>query len=80
MSSIRLSPHVAIWLRDCARNTDAVVKKHNDEDHESDHELSIVLATRAAPLIDILERASAANAPVMWDIHVRNITYNNSQL
>ncbi len=37
-----------------------------DQD-EKDRELPVALATRAGPLIDILERAAAAKAPVMWE-------------
>jgi hypothetical protein len=33
----------------------------------NDREPEIALETRAVPLIDLLERASAANVPVMWE-------------
>ena len=36
-------------------------------DDEQDREPSVALATRSGPLIDILERAAAAKAPVMWE-------------
>ena len=32
-----------------------------------DAEPAIALSTRAGPLLDILQRASAANVPVMWE-------------
>jgi Domain of unknown function (DUF1840) len=32
-----------------------------------DHEPQVALATRAAPLVGLLEQAAAANAPVMWE-------------
>ena len=38
-----------------------------EEGKDSDHEPPIMLASRAAPLIEILERASAAKVPVMWE-------------
>ena len=38
-----------------------------DEDNESDREPPVALATRAAPLIDLLERSAAGDAPVMWE-------------
>lgn len=37
-----------------------------NEDDEDDREPRVALATRAGPLIDLLERASAANVGVMW--------------
>jgi len=38
-----------------------------DDDDDEDDEPPIALATRAGPLIDILERAGAAKVPVMWE-------------
>ncbi|MGE0115740.1 MAG: DUF1840 family protein [Steroidobacteraceae bacterium] len=38
-----------------------------DEDEEQEREPPVALAMRAAPLIDLLERASAGNAPLMWE-------------
>jgi len=38
-----------------------------DTEDDKDRDTPVALATRAGPLIDILERSSAANAPVMWD-------------
>src|SRR4051794_15273398 len=35
--------------------------------HETEREQPIALATRAGPLISLLERASAAKVPVMWE-------------
>jgi hypothetical protein len=35
--------------------------------HEKDREQPIALSTRAGPLISLLERASAAKVPVMWE-------------
>jgi hypothetical protein len=37
------------------------------EDDEEQPEQPISLATRAAPLIDLLQRSSDRNAPVMWE-------------
>ena len=39
----------------------------DQDDDEHDDEPRIALATRAGPLIDILERAGAAKVPVMWE-------------
>jgi len=41
--------------------------RDNDEDEEQEREPPVALAMRAAPLIDLLERASAGNAPLMWE-------------
>jgi Domain of unknown function (DUF1840) len=41
--------------------------EHDDEKENEEREPQISLATRAVPLIDLLERASAGNAPVMWE-------------
>lgn len=41
--------------------------KHSDDDDEREREPAVGLATRAAPLIDLLERAGAGHAPVMWE-------------
>ncbi|MGD9841482.1 MAG: DUF1840 domain-containing protein [Steroidobacteraceae bacterium] len=49
------------------RSTSNPDSPDTDEDDTQDHEQPIVLAVRAGPLIDILERASAANAPLMWE-------------
>lgn len=38
-----------------------------EEGDDADHEPPIALATRAGPLIKILEQAAAAKAPVMWE-------------
>jgi len=38
-----------------------------DKDEETSREPQIALATRAGPLIDILQRAAAAKVPVMWE-------------
>lgn len=37
------------------------------EDEDKDRQPQIMLATRAQPLIELLERASAGRAPVMWE-------------
>jgi hypothetical protein len=37
------------------------------DDDEQDQQPQIALATRAIPLIDLLERASTGDAPVMWE-------------
>lgn len=38
-----------------------------DDEEEEDRQPQIALATRALPLIDLLERASASHAAVMWE-------------
>ncbi|MGC3982161.1 MAG: DUF1840 domain-containing protein [Steroidobacteraceae bacterium] len=38
-----------------------------DKDEHEKREPPITLATRAAPLIDLLQRAAAGKAPVMWE-------------
>ncbi len=43
------------------------VAKATDEEDDEEREPPIELATRAAPLIELLERASAGAAPVMWE-------------
>ena len=43
------------------------VAKDADEEDDEQRETPIELATRAAPLIELLERAAAGNAPVMWE-------------
>lgn len=40
---------------------------HTDIKHQKDDEPTISLAVRAGPLIQVLERASAAGVAVMWD-------------
>jgi hypothetical protein len=42
-----------------------VVKDGHDG---NDREPEVALETRAVPLIDLLERAAAANVPLMWEI------------
>jgi hypothetical protein len=37
-----------------------------DDEYDSDVDAPVPLATRAVPLIDLLQRASAAHAAVMW--------------
>ncbi len=39
----------------------------NETNEQEDREPPIALTTRAGPLLDILERASAAHVPVMWE-------------
>ncbi len=39
----------------------------DDDEDDKDSEPPIALTTRAGPLLEILERASAASAPVMWE-------------
>ena len=39
----------------------------DEEEGDKGREPPIALTTRAGPLLDILERASAAKAPVMWE-------------
>jgi len=38
-----------------------------DDDDDNDRQPAVLLASRAMPLINMLERARAANAPVMWE-------------
>jgi hypothetical protein len=38
-----------------------------EDSKDDDKEPAVELSARAVPLIDILERASAADAPVMWE-------------
>ena len=38
-----------------------------EDEEQEDREPPIALRARAQPLIEILERAAAANAPVMWE-------------
>ena len=40
-----------------------------DTAHEENAASTVDLATRAVPLIDILQRALAGNAPVMWELN-----------
>ena len=42
-------------------------EKQDDDEEDKDRQPQIALATRALPLIDLLERASANHAPVMWE-------------
>jgi hypothetical protein len=42
-------------------------QRDGDDEDNKEREPQIALATRAVPLIDLLERASAGNAPVMWE-------------
>ncbi len=39
-----------------------------EDDDKEDREPEIALATQAVPLIALLERAGAANVPVMWEV------------
>ncbi len=39
-----------------------------DEDEADEHEPPVELAARAAPLLELLERASAGNAALMWEV------------
>ena len=41
--------------------------KQAEEGEDENHEPSIMLTSRAVPLVAILERAAAAKAPVMWE-------------
>lgn len=41
--------------------------ERSDRDDDDKHQTSISLDTRAGPLLAILERASGADAPVMWE-------------
>jgi len=50
-----------------AANPPSPGTEEDDEDESMDREPSVALAVRAAPLIEILERAAAAKEPVMWE-------------
>ena len=50
-----------------AANVGVSEKASDQDDDDEDDEPPIALATRAGPLIDILERAGAAKVPVMWE-------------
>ncbi len=50
------------------RPEDEVVHPANEEVDEADKNSPVQLATRAVPLIDLLERAIAAKVPVMWEV------------
>jgi hypothetical protein len=59
-------------LRQQLQTADAVTVARDDEKEQSasdeqQRERPIDLATRAGPLIQILERAVKQDAPVMWD-------------
>lgn len=43
------------------------IKQADDDDEDRQREPPVALATRAMPLIDLLERAAAGNAPLMWE-------------
>jgi len=45
----------------------AETSNSDEVEDDKDREPPIALMTRAGPLLDILVRASAANAPVMWE-------------
>jgi hypothetical protein len=45
----------------------ATTNSQEDESKDENQEPAVDLSARAVPLIDILERASAADAPVMWE-------------
>lgn len=47
--------------------SDVSNSKQDEDDDDEKHETPVALATRAGPLIDLLERASAGNAPLMWE-------------
>lgn len=46
---------------------DAQPSKQVDDDEDRQREPPVTLATRAMPLIDLLQRAAAGNAPLMWE-------------
>ena len=50
-----------------AANPSSPDMNQDDEDDEEDREPPVELWVRAGPLIEILERAAAANAPLMWE-------------
>ncbi len=54
-------------LQDATPPAEASAPEQDAGDGEELREPPIILASRAAPLIDILERASAGKAPVMWE-------------
>jgi len=52
---------------ECAATSTVPADKRDEEGDDADHEPPIILASRAAPLIEILERAAKDKAPVMWE-------------
>lgn len=44
-----------------------VQREDQDDDENNEKKVVIGLATRAMPLIDLLERAAAGNAALMWE-------------
>ena len=52
---------------DAAAVAEQTAAERRTEEDDEDREPAIALATRAAPLIDLLERAAAADAPLMWE-------------
>jgi hypothetical protein len=59
--------HLKRRLDECAAKTAQSLHSQVDEAHP-EYEPPIALASRAGPLIQILERAAAAKAPVMWEM------------
>ena len=59
----RLREQLQLHAASNAKRSDASPNARDEEDREP----PIALTTRAGPLIDILERAAAADASVMWE-------------
>jgi Domain of unknown function (DUF1840) len=62
-------PNAVTRLRNAlqAHTAEAPVPAAPSEVNDDDDRSSIDIAIRAAPLIDLLQRAAAAHAPVMWE-------------
>jgi hypothetical protein len=54
-------------LQSLAAPAEAAASSADDDSDDKDKQPQIGLATRALPLIDLLERAGKADAPVMWE-------------
>jgi Domain of unknown function (DUF1840) len=59
----RLRQHLQSCTEAHAERPETIEGQVDDKDHEP----QVALATRAAPLVGLLERAAAAKAPVMWE-------------
>jgi hypothetical protein len=59
----RLRQHLKTSTEPHPERSEAIMGRGDGKDDDP----PIALATRAAPLIGLLERAAAANAPLMWE-------------
>jgi hypothetical protein len=67
MSAEDLPAAIAQLKTKLAQQADIDSQVQDDEEEKPDQPIS--LATRAAPLIDLLQRAANKQAPVMWETH-----------